>query len=199
MTERKLTLSEFKDLCRSALDFLVTDYGFQESPDGSDPNDANPFRVQFTRDDLTVTVEGIHYGDAAMLYIQDSLGRRIVPRELDPAGARFPLKPVRSKVQIGQADEIRLHASKLKTLGVELLQGDFTAFERAIARREAARADYERRQALGIAIQEAVAAYRLQQWSRVIELLEPLEDSLSKAMGKKLAKARDRVDERNSI
>lgn len=194
MTTGNLTLDEFKDLCRTELGFLVINYGFREIPSGPDES-ANPFRVQFVRDDLTVTVEGIHYGRAAMLTIQDNIGRRIVPRILDPTFTLYPPKPVARKRPRGQASEIRLYASELKTLGNELLEGDFTAFERAIARKNAAWAEYEARRKFGTAIQEAVAAYRLQQWPRVIHLLEPFEADLSKAMGRKLAEARGRIDE----
>jgi hypothetical protein len=193
MTESRLTLTDFKALCRAELEFLVTDLGFQECPPDSSQS-SNPFQVQFIRDDLTVTVKGIHWGDAAMLYIRDKAGRRIIPEYLDPTFTLLPIKLVSSKHSPGQAEEIRRDASKLRTLGKELLQGDFTAFESAIARSEVKLdPEYQARRLRDIAVQEAVAAYRLQQWPRVIELLEPFEDTLSKRMARKLAEARERL------
>ncbi len=186
---RRLTLEEFKSLCRAELNWLVTEYGFQE--DLAQP--VNPFTVQFVRDDLIIVVEGIMWGDGAILSIGDHQGRSIYLSALDPAFVPST-KPSR-RAPKGQAADIARHAQRLRTLGTRLLEGDFTVFEDAIARDEATRTAPRIDNRLNLAVQEAVAAFRLEQWPRVVELLEPHEAELSPRVAKKLAVARQKLGE----
>jgi hypothetical protein len=95
----------------------------------------------------------------------------------------------------GQAAEIIYNARLLRTLGTRLLGGDFSAFEEAAARIDAAWAELGRRSQLSVAIEKAVAAFRLEQWARVVELLEPHEAEISPRMARKLAVARQKLGE----
>lgn len=184
---RPPTLEEFKALCRAELGWLITEYGFREAEEDTSPF-ANPFKVQFVRDDLIVSVEGIHWGTAAMFSIRNRQGRSIGVRALDPTFV--PLAKTNRPPPPGQAAEIVYNARLLRTLGTRLLGGDFSAFEEAAARIDAAWAELGRRSQLSVAIEKAVAAFRLEQWARVIELLEPHEAEISPRMAKKLAVAR---------
>lgn len=186
-----LTLEEFKSVCRAELNWLVTEYGFQE--DKAQPVNpfANPFTVQFVRDDLTVVVEGINWGSHVLFRIRDRHGRTIGVRALNPDFVP-PVKPIR-RAPKGQAAEIVHDAQLLRVLGTKLLEGNLAVFEDAIDRIEAARVERENRAQLPMAVEKAVAAFRLEQWPRVIELLEPHEAELSPRMGKKLATARQKV------
>jgi hypothetical protein len=187
---RPPTLEEFKALCRAELNWLVAEHGFREAEEDTSPF-ANPFKVQFVRDDLIVSVEGIHWGRAAMFSIHNRQGRSIGVRALDPTFV--PLAKTNRPPPPGQAAEIVYNARQLRTLGTRLLGGDFSAFEEAVARIDAAWAEHARHRRLSVAIQEAVAAFRLEQWPRVVELLEPHEAELSSKMARKLATARQKL------
>ncbi len=187
---KRLTLEEFKSLCRAELNWLVTEYGFGEAEEDT-AQFANPFEVQFVRADLIIHVEGINYGDHVLFNIRDRHGRSISARALDPAFV--PLAKTNRPPPPGQAAEIVYNARLLRTLGTRLLGGDFSAFEEAVARIDAARAAYASRSQLSIAIQKAVAAFRLEQWARVVELLEPYEAEISPRMGRKLGAAREKI------
>ena len=141
----------------------------------------------FVRDDLTIDIEGVSYGNHVLFRIRDRHGRSIGVNNLDPAFVP-PNKP-RKWVEVGQAAEIARDARRLRALGTPLLEGDLSVFDAAIARIDAVRAAYASRQQFGVAVQEAIAAFRLEQWPRVIELLEPHEAALSPRMARKLAAA----------
>ena len=181
------TLDEFKHICHTELHWLVTEYGFREVAADAAQSD-NPFRVLFVRDDLTVDIEGINYGSHVMFRIRDRHGRSIGVNNLDPAFV--PSNKPHKWVEVGQAVEIAHDARRLRALGTPLLEGDLSVFDSAIARAHAVRAAYASRQQFGVAVEKAVAAFRLEQWPRVIELLEPHEAALSPRMARKLATAR---------
>lgn len=185
------TLEAFKSACRAELNFLISEYGFVERDLEPTPS-ANPYRVRFARDDLEVLVEGLNYGLMASVTIRDRRGRTLHPLLLDPAFVLGDRKYAgRSK---GQLDDIRREARYLREHGGQLLAGDLSVLDDAIARRDAMHAAqwaaYDSRRRYGIAVQEAVAAFRLEQWGRVVALLEPHEAALSHRMARKLAVAR---------
>jgi len=126
-----------------------------------------------------------------MFSIHNRQGRSIGVRALDPTFV--PLAKTNRPPPPGQAAEIVYNARQLRTLGTRLLGGDFSAFEEAVARIDAAWAERARHRRLSVAIQEAVAAFRLEQWPRVVELLEPHEAELSSKMARKLATARQKL------
>ena len=193
MTENNSALEKFLNTCRTEFRFLITDFGFQEL---KEPKKAfsNPFKLCFVRDDLEVSIEGIHYGSAAMVLLTDKKQRTVSPRNLDPAFNPFGKKTVKALPKTnGQTDEIVQEARLLLEHGRDLLNGDFSVFDRAFDRKKQVWAEYEKRNAFGVAIQEAVAAYDEGKWRDVVLLLEPHEPNLSKKMAKKLAFARSQL------
>lgn len=193
MTENHPALEKFLNTCRTEFRFLVTDFGFQEYK-VSRKEYANPFKLSFIRDDLEISIEGIHYGSAAMVLLTDKKKRVLAPRNLDPVFNPLDRKTVRTLQKAnGQTEEIAQEARLLLEHGRDLLNGDFSVFENAFARKTQAWAEYEKRREFGIATQEAVKAYDEGKWQDVIELLEPHEPNLSKKMAKKLAFARSQI------
>ena len=193
MTENHPALEKFLNTCRTEFQFLITDFGFQEFQ-GPKKEFANPFRLCFVRDDLEISIEGIHYGSAAMVLLTDNKHRVLGPRNLDPAFNPLDKKAVKALPKAnGQTEEIAQAARLLLEHGRDLLNGDFSVFERAFARKTQVWAEYGKRSAFGIAVQEAVAAYDEEKWQDVVNLLEPHEANLSKKMAKKLAFARSQL------
>jgi hypothetical protein len=187
------SLAEFEDACRAHFEFLVRDHGFREDHRAKHPN-ANPFLVAFVRDDLEVTIEGIHWGDAALVLLRDKIGRTLGPLNLDPEFE--PLKRsgrAHVKRAPSQIEDIARQAQLLRVHGASMLKGDTASWEAAIARVEAAKAAYQLRRERGIAMQEAIAAYRREDWREVVRLLGPHEADLPKTLEKKLAHARGRL------
>lgn len=184
------TLETFLATTRAEFAFLVSDYGFEERPPEPTPY-VEPFFVRFVRDDLEVAVQGLSYGRMADTTIRDRPGRKLRPMMLHPDFVPYtnPI-PRRS----GQLQQISQDAQWLREYGRALLAGDLAVLGEALARYETARNAYESAQAerrrLGVAIQEAVAAFRLGQWALVVELLEPHEAAISPRMARKLATAR---------
>ena len=181
-------VENFKNICRSEFSYLLADFGFREVdiPPGEFENE---FKIRFVRHDLTIVVEGIHYGTAAMVYLRDPRGREIFPILLKPDFR--PLTSKRPKPKLtSQIEEIKEEAQLLYQYGMDLLKGDFSIFERTLEKRRRAWAEYEARSEFGIAVQEAVEAFRNQDWSKVVKSLAPYEDRISPRMTKKLKTAR---------
>jgi hypothetical protein len=193
MTENNPALEKFLNTCRTEFRFLITDFGFKEHY-GLRGKFDNPFTLYFVRDDLEISVEGIHYGSAAMVLMTDKKHRVLGVRNLDPEFNPFDKKRVKAVQQTrGQTEDIAQEARLLLEYGRELLKGDFSIFERAFERKAQAWAEYGKRSAFGIAIQEAVAAYDEGKWQVVVGLLEPHESNLPKRIAKKLAFARTQL------
>jgi hypothetical protein len=191
MTSKNASLEKFLDTCRTEFEFLVTEFGFQEI---SEKVQHNPYKLSFFRDDLLISIEGIHYGSAALILIRDRNDRVLSPANLDPKFVPLDKQSAKSiQKTSGQSDDIQLAARLLREHGTELLEGNFTVFEEAYARKEKAVQQYEERRMFGIAIQQAVAAYEQGEWHTVVTLLEPHESSLSKKMVKKLSHARGQL------
>ena len=154
----------------------------------------NPFKLSFVRDDLEISIEGVHYGTAATVSISDKKHRVLGVRNLDPKFNPFDRQSVNDQPRTtGQTNEIVQEARLLLEFGRELLEGDFSVFERVFDRKSQAWTEYEQRRVFGVAIQEAVTAYEEGKWQVVVDLLEPHELRLSKKMAKKLAFARTQV------
>lgn len=185
---KEAAIDEFKNICRSEFDYLLTEFGFQEdtSPLGEFENE---FQIRFVRHDLTVIAEGIHHGSAAVVYLQDSQKRWITPIQLKPDFQPNPSKTPKPK-PTSQSDDIKEEARLLLQYGMGLLNGDFSGFERALDKTKTAWEEYESRRRFGVAEQEAVAAFKNGDWSRGIDALQPYENQLSARMLKKLNEAR---------
>ena len=193
MTENNPALEKFLNTCRTEFRFLITDFGFKEFYGLREEFD-NPFKLYFVRDDLEISIEGIHYGSAAMVLLTDKKHRVLGARNLDPKFSPFDKKSVKTLQRSkSQAEDIAQEARLLLAYGRELLKGDFSVFERALERKAQAWAGYGKRSAFGIAVQEAVAAYDEGKWQVVVDLLESHEPNLSKRMAKKLAFARTQL------
>lgn len=188
MTNKNASLEKFLDTCRTEFQFLVTKFGFQEI---SEKNKYNSYTLSFIREDLLISIEGIHYGSAALILIKDKKDRVLSPLNLDPNFVPLDKQSAKSiQKTSGQSGDIQLAAQLLLEHGTELLEGNFRVFEEAYARKEKAWQQYEERRMFGIAIQEAVAAYDQGEWHTVVSLLEPHEGNLSKKMVQKLSHAR---------
>ena len=191
MTDKNASLEKFLDTCRTEFQFLVVKYGFQEI---SEVGQYNPYKLSFIRDDIIISIEGIHYGSSALILIRDKNGRKLTPGNLDPNFVPLDKQSMKSiQKTSGQSDEIALDARLLLEHGTELLEGDFTVFEEAFARKEKAWQQYKERRSFGITIQDAVAAYNQEEWHTVVTLLEPYERNLSKKMEKKLTYAKSHL------
>ena len=184
------TLEQFLTAARTEFAFLVSDYGFEERPPEPTPY-VEPFFVRFVGDDLEVAVQGLSYGRMADTTIRDRHGRKLRPMMLHPDFVPYT-NPIPRRG--GQLNQISQDAQWLREYGRALLAGDLGVMGEALIRYETARDAYESAQAerrrLGVAIQEAVAAFRLGQWALVVELLDPHEAALSPRMARKLATAR---------
>lgn len=182
----------FKNICRSEFSYLLADFGFREI-DYPPSEFENEFKIRFVRHDFTVIVEGIHYGTAATVVLHDLKGRRVFPRLLNPDFHPNPSKKMKSK-PTSQSEDIKEEARLLYQYGMDLLKGDFSVFEHALEKRRIARAKYEDHRDFGIAVQEAVEAFRNQDWLNVVKSLEPFEERISPKMAKKLKAARGNLD-----
>lgn len=187
------TLETFLATIRAEFAFLISDYGFEERPPEPTPY-VNPFSVRFVRDDLAIMVEGLSYGRDVDTTIRDRQGRKLRPLLLHPDFVPYT-HPIPRRD--GQLNQINQDAEWLHEYGRPLLAGDLAVMDEALARYEAAVDAYESAQAerrrLPMAVEQAVAAFRLEQWARVVELLEPHEASLSPRMARKLATARQHL------
>ena len=186
------SLDLFLEACRTEFAFLVSDYGFTELPPEPTPF-ANPFGIRFVRDDLEIVIEGINYGQNVIAKIRDRHGGSINPVFLNPDFVPYTSPPPQVR---GQLNQIAQAAQLLREHGRALLAGDRSVMYAALARYEAGVAAYEtalaERRRFHVAVEQAVAAFRSQEWARVVELLEPHEAELSARMARKLATARER-------
>jgi len=188
------SLARFVAACRAEFAFLVSDYGFSEVPPEPTPF-ANPFEVHFVQNDLEIVIEGINYGENVITVIRDGHGTAIRPLLLHPDFVPYvrPLPRVR-----GQLYQMAQAAQLLREHGCALLAGDRSVMYAALARYEASLAAYEtalaERRRFHVDVEEAVAAFRSENWARVVELLEPHEAALSTRMARKLAMAKARQD-----
>jgi len=83
MNDTKPSLEKFLDTCRTEFRYLATEFGFKEFNGPREEFD-NPFKLSFVRDDLEISIEGIHYGTAATVSISDKKHRVLGVRNLDP-------------------------------------------------------------------------------------------------------------------
>lgn len=188
------TLEQFLATARAEFAFLVSVYGFEER--AAEPAVyVNPYAVRFVREGLEIIVQGAGYGAMADTIIRDRRGRKLRPVQLHPDFVLYT-HPIPGPG--GQLNDLVRQAQWLREYGGALLAGDLTVMDDALARDQAARDEYEpaqrERRRLGIALQEAVAAYRAEQWAQVVELLEPHEAALSPKMARRLATARQRQE-----
>lgn len=191
-------IKKFKNLCLNEFGYLLSEFGFHEDDTPLGEFD-NEFQIRFIRHDLTIFIEGIHYGSSTMIYIQDKKHREISPILLKPDFQPSLGKRPKPKVT-SQEEEMKKEARLLLQYGTELLKGDFSVFERAFEKTRKAWAGYESRRQHGVSVQKAVDAFRNHDWGKVIKLLEPYEDKMSKKMTKKLNTAREnfRAEETSS-
>ena len=189
--KERLSTKEFKDICRNEFSYLIDNFEFHEDDSLLSPYD-NEFQIKFRRQDFVVIVEGIHYGSAAMVTLEDTKDRRISVEQLNPEFE--PLKRKKSTARRpGQIEDIKRGARLLYQYGLELLKGDFSVFEQAIHKEAVAWNEYEDRRSFGVAEQEAVASFKKQEWQKVVDALEPYEEKISKRMKRKLIFAREQL------
>jgi len=184
---------KFKEICRNEFQFLILEHDFREATDESEVSPfggrcgSAKYSVCFVRHDLAIQIDGAGYGSSADIAIVDRMSRSISPYHLIPSH-----KKIDGRV-VGQAEKIAQVARVLREYGIELLKGNHEVFEVVCERLEGARQLYEERRLFGIAIQEAVAAFIVEDWQTVVRLLEPYEGALSKKMAKKLAHAKGQL------
>lgn len=123
------TFEEFVRVSRDAFSFL-SECGFSETPLPKQKF-TNSFQVRFSNGKVVIVVEGMHYGQRALVYLEDLAGVRVplylfVPHEH---------RSVRAQRQAGEPDQcvqIRTDAQLVRDHCIDFVKGDMTRFyERA--------------------------------------------------------------------
>jgi hypothetical protein len=117
------TFEELVSLCRGEFAFL-TPLGFVEVPLPDRPF-TNPFQVRFSNGKLTVVIEGINWGQAAMTHFEDAAGVQVpdilfVPHDQRP-------KPSKRR-KSDQRSEICTAAARIQQFCIPVLTGDMASF-----------------------------------------------------------------------
>jgi hypothetical protein len=187
----KPTLEEFKDACRRACGFLMSQHHFQEV---QAPRQYNEFSLCFRRGSLGVDVYGEGWGEVAscdLIHGDDQLSFGwLIPHTAQPQLSRRP-RP-------NQLDQIATIGALLQTHCTDFLTGDLARFAAALARwkemtrpRAISPAQREQR-AFDSACSEAGHAFKRGDFSRVIELLAPHVGRLGRRHAAMLETARHR-------
>ncbi|MFC1925425.1 hypothetical protein ACFLW2_01860 [Chloroflexota bacterium] len=127
---RNQALQHFKSVCEKEFSFLVDDFGFTPTflPPGEFVND---FQFRLSNSKITIVIEGINYGNNAMVSIEDNYGRSVVPNQLMPGWKPFAkLKRQRKKDRLNQDQQIAQAAKQLMDYGQDVLNGDLERFQK---------------------------------------------------------------------
>lgn len=189
---------EFIDTARRAFAFLIEDFGFVEEP-VSKRLYHNPVSVRYESPTTLVVVQGMDWGYSTSV----DLGRMPQLRELD---LTIPLWPIvklrRPDIDLsvsGQIDQIAVCAHSLRECASDVLRGDFEVFpeaERLVDLRLASIREREAEKEFHRIVALAGEAFWRKQYSRVIQLLEPLQDHLNATDKRKLSFARNHAANR---
>jgi hypothetical protein len=189
---------EFKNGARREFLFLLTEFGFKECD--SPFKYENPYSICYENKDVFVYIEGLSYGFALGVDIgkfgtshtveeRISLGYIVSlrnPKLLEP---KFPEKR-------GQLEQMKQSASNLKQCAYDFLSGDFTDLPRMKVYIEEqniknkAQCEADELNNLGI---KASKAFHSKNYKQVIELLQPMEQKLSKAQSMLLTQSKKRL------
>jgi hypothetical protein len=195
---------EFVNAIRAEFRFLVTDYGFAEPDERTDPY-PNPYSVLYRKAPIEILVEGISYGcgtDVEIRIRKDALGK-----EQDRFSAGW-LTQIRRPVFLvpefpskrGQLLQLPKLAYRLKSVADDILRGDLSilpqvrdviAKARAEGEKHAAHQDFLRAE---VRSQEA---FRLHDYSAVVSLLGPHRNLLNASSRKRLEIAQHRLYNRS--
>jgi len=121
------TLDEFLACCQAECEFLVREYGFERL---AVPLERNSYSVRFRKGEFEVAVYGENYGQTASCDLLRG-GERLSLGLLMPAAER-PTK-TRKRVRLGQLDQVRGIATRLKQHASDFLRGDSNRFDSALA------------------------------------------------------------------
>ena len=190
---------EFKDGARREFSFLLTEFEFKES---SPPfKYENPYSVFFEKKGIFVYIEGLSYGFALGVDLgkigilrtvkeRFSLGYIVSLRKPELLEPRFPEKR-------GQLEEMKQSALHLKQCASDFLSGDFTDLPRIKKFIEEQnilnRTQSEEAELHDIGI-KASKAFHSKNYKEVIELLQPIEQKLSKAQAMLLSQSKKRIN-----
>jgi hypothetical protein len=194
---------EFKEIVRDDFGYLGREFAFREVEPPAKHLEVNPFLVWFVNPTTLVSVEGINYGFAAQVILGPvdagdewhatvPLWAIIKHRRPDLYEDAF-----RSPGQLGDS---RVHAHALREAASDVLRGDFRVFAAAhaivdtqmihqrVSEQEKTREYYQK-----VAVARAADALRARDFNRVVELLLPHAEFLTRAERATLDYARARV------
>lgn len=140
-------------------------------------------------------MEGINWGQHAMLSITRN-NRIMGIRSLCPSVISAPKKPKNYISRAAsQTDDIKRHSYELREYGKDLLNGDFSFFDKVSFQKQVNSAESRKISA----ISKALAAYRTEEWQTIVDLLESDEAELPEGMLKILNIARDKVQQTTGV
>lgn len=117
-------LTMFKDWCREAFQFLITDYGFKEL-DHIHPKHSNPYQFRFSNGIIELIIFGEGYGLVATTKFISPEGVEVSYQSLEPGWEPFKKHKRKKQIQSSQKDQI-FHASEvIKSRDADILQGDY--------------------------------------------------------------------------
>jgi hypothetical protein len=197
------TAIEFKETARDAFGYLQREFAFREVEPPAKHLAVNPFLVWFTNATTLVQVEGINYGFAAQVILARA-GTGDEWHTSVPLWAimkhRRPELYEESFRSSGQLGDIRVYADALREVASDVLRGDFRVFAAAravidaqIIHRRLSEREQTHEHRHQVAVARAADAFRSKDFNRVVELLLPHAERLTRAERAKLEYARART------
>jgi hypothetical protein len=200
------SLEQFKQCARREFSYLVNDFGFEEV---SLPHQAaDDFLVCFASEEICLAVEGVNWGQNAMVCLWSlkesaaawqhplragfdystalNIGGLIRRRA---SGESDSSKPRKTQQAGGQLEQISEEAGLIRAYAADVLRGNtevLPATTGVPARTPQARAQDK-------AMSRAGHAFKAKEYRQVIELLTPFEGTLTPAQQRKLEYARKNV------
>jgi hypothetical protein len=187
------TLEEFLACCQAECEFLVREYGFERL---AAPSEHNNYSVRFRKGEFEVHVYGENYGQTASCDL-------VRGDERLPLGLLVPVAErqtkTRKRVRLGQLDQVRGNATRLKQHASDFLRGDSSRFDSALAEwkrvtrprplTDAQRVERQRQEA----VTAAGHASKRAEYAEVVRLLQPHVEALSRHQRRMLEVALGRL------
>jgi hypothetical protein len=121
---------EFKNWCRYAFKFLLSDYGFQEMP-LPHPKHSNPYQARFSNGTIEIIVLGEGYGTIANIEYVTIEGIEVATQILEPGWEPFKKGKRKKTPQVSQKEQIFEAANRIKVRDTDILSGDLTRLNEA--------------------------------------------------------------------
>ncbi len=126
-----LNEESFQRLVRKEFDFLGKDFGFTEEKEERLTERSHAFVISYANKTTRVLVEGVNWGDGAMVYLGPNRAKPDNRFSMVPLWSiEKNMEDVPKSVTIGdQAQQIRSSAEFIKVYSKSVLVGDFTMLE----------------------------------------------------------------------